>query len=110
MQLKINSKNYELNFGVKFVRELDKNAGVSASGVSFGMGLTKALPALQAYDPAVLSDVIYAATAASKKRPSSNEVDDFIDSDIDLEPVFAQVSQEMLAANAVKLAVKNMKA
>lgn len=110
MKLTINTKEYELYFGVGFVRELDANAGVSASGVKFGMGLTKSLPALRGYDPAVLADVIYAATVSENSRPSQKEVDNFIDTDADLEKLFADVQKEMLSANAVKLAVKNLKA
>ncbi len=88
MQLTINGKEYELNFGVRFVREMDKNM----------------------YDAAVLADTIYSATVTSKKRPSANEVDDFIDSNSDLDSLFKQVANEMNSANAVKAVAKNMKA
>jgi hypothetical protein len=47
---------------------------------------------------------------ASKKRPSANEVDDFIDSNTDLDSLFKQVKDEMNSANAVKAVAKNMKA
>ena len=97
MQLTINGKEYELNFGVRFVREMDKNMGAVMHGINFGMGVAKALAGLNAYDAAVLADTIYSATVASKKRPSANEVDDFIDSNTD-------------SANAVKAVAKNMKA
>lgn len=110
MQLKINGFDYELNFGVRFVRELDKIAGINKGGISFGLGLTKSLPALKAYDPAVLSDVIYAATITAKKRPTHDQVDDFIDSTEDLDKIFKQTYDEMGQANAVKAAVKNLKA
>lgn len=110
MQLTINGKEYELNFGVRFVRELDNTIGASIKGINFGMGVAKALVGLGSYDSAVLSDVIYAATAASKKRPTSKEVDDFIDSNTDLDSLFKQVKDEMNSANAVKAVAKNMKA
>ncbi|MFT8412292.1 MAG: tail assembly chaperone [Schleiferilactobacillus perolens] len=110
MQLTINGTKYDLYFGVRFVRELDKIAGVDIQGASFGLGLTKSLLPLRSYDPAVLSDVLYAATATDVQRPTRNEVDDFIDSGADLEPIFDQVQKEMSEANAVKLATKNMKA
>ena len=111
MQLTINGKEYGLNFGVRFVRELDKTIGASIKGINFGMGVAKALVGLGSYDSAVLSDVIYAATAASKKRPTAKEVDDFIDEDgTDLDSLFKQIPEEMRSANAVKAATKNMKA
>lgn len=111
--LTINGKEQELNFGVRFVRELDKVAGISANNVSFGFGLTKTLPAIKAYDPAVLSDLIYSATFKNSPRVSRDEVDDYIDSVTDieeLEKLFDDVAAEVNKATAIKAALKNMKA
>lgn len=113
MQLKINGKDQELHFGVRFVRELDIVAGVKQEGISFGFGLTKTLPALTSFDPAVLSDVIYAATITNSPRPSRDDVDNFVDSVEDvktLEKMFDDVNTEMNKANAIKAALKNMTA
>ena len=85
MEIKINGKNVELNFGVAFVRELDKVAGMKVNGQSFGFGLTKSLPALQAYDPAVLADVLYCAAWDNKPRATQKAIDEFVDTDSDLE-------------------------
>ena len=109
MEIKINDKNVELNFGVAFVRELDKVAGVKVNGQSFGFGLTKSLPALQAYYPAVLADVLYCAAWANKPRPTQKAIDEFIDTDSDLEKVFDEVNKAIAESNAVKVAAKNMK-
>ncbi|TOZ07214.1 tail assembly chaperone [Leuconostoc pseudomesenteroides] len=112
MQVKINNKEVELKFGVKFVRELDKVAGLDVNGASFGMGLTKSIPALNTADPAILADVIYSATSTNKAfRPSQDDVDNFIDDyDGDLEKLFDDVIKEMSAANAIKVALKNAQA
>lgn len=112
MQVKINNKEVELKFGVKFVRELDKVAGLDINGASFGMGLTKSIPALNTADPAVLADVIYSAASTNKAfRPSQDDVDNFIDDyDGDLEKLFDDVTKEMSAANAIKVALKNVQA
>lgn len=112
MQVKINNKEVELKFGVKFVRELDKVAGLDVNGASFGMGLTKSIPALNTADPAVLADVIYSAASTNKAfRPSQDDVDNFIDDyDSDLEKLFDDVTKEMSAANAIKVALKNAQA
>ena len=112
MQVKINNKEVELKFGVKFVRELDKVAGLDVNGASFGMGLTKSIPALKTADPAVLADVIYSAASTNKAfRPSQDDVDNFIyDYDGDLEKLFDDVTKEMSAANAIKVALKNAQA
>ncbi|EEX24795.1 tail assembly chaperone [Limosilactobacillus fermentum] len=109
MEIKINGKNVELNFGVAFVRELDKVAGMKVNGQSFGFGLTKSLPALQAYDPAVLADVLYCAAWDNKPRPTQKAIDEFIDTDSDLEKVFDEVNKAIAESNAVKVAAKNMK-
>lgn len=109
MQLKINDKDVELNFGVRFVRELDKVAGMTVNGQSFGFGLTKSLPALRAYDPAVLSDVLYCAAWDNKSRPTQKAIDEFIDNCADLEKVFDEVNKNIAESNAVKVAAKNMK-
>lgn len=119
MQIKIKNKNYDLNFGVRFVRELDKLAGmkIERNGVeqSFGMGVTMNLPSLNQYDPATLSDVLYCATWDNSKRPSQDAIDDYIDDpDTDLAKLFDETIAEMNKANAVKVVVnkmpKNMKA
>lgn len=112
MQVKINNKEVELKFGVKFVRELDKVAGLDVNGASFGMGLTKSIPALNTADPAVLADVIYSAASTNKAfRPSQDDVDNFIDDyDGDLEKLFDDVTKEMSAVNAIKVALKNAQA
>lgn len=115
MQININGNDCELNFGVQFVRELDKVAGMELSikgqNQNFGMGLIKALPALNGFDPAVLSDVVYCACWPNKKRPSRKDVDMFIDDpNTDLEQVFKDVLAEMNNANGVKLATKNLQA
>ncbi|HJA24231.1 MAG TPA: tail assembly chaperone [Candidatus Limosilactobacillus intestinavium] len=113
MQIKIKNKNYDLNFGVRFVRELDKLAGmkVKQNGIeqSFGMGITMTMPSLRQYDPATLATVLYCATWDNAKRPSLNDIDDFIDdSDTDLIKLFDNVLTEMNKANAVKVVVSKM--
>lgn len=111
MKLKVGSKNYDLNFGIGFVRELDLRYGLGANGTSFGMGLTKALYGLRVYDPASLSDVLYTATHADAVRPDPKAVDRMLEDDnTDIEKLFDDVATELSKANAVKLAVKNLKA
>lgn len=113
MKITIAGKEQELNFGIGFVREINKVAGMEAKGMSLGMGLTKSLPALNAYDPAVLSDVIYSATFRNSPRVSRNDVDDYLDgitSVKEFEKLFDDVSKEVKKANAIKVALKNMKA
>lgn len=53
MEITIGKQKQELNFGVRFVNELDNVIGVKRDGITLGFGLTKSIPALQAYDTAV---------------------------------------------------------
>ena len=67
----------------------------------------KALPALNAYDPAVLSEVIQCAAEPSV---SLAKVDGLIDDpETDIEKLFTDVLKELSEANAVKLAAKKLK-
>lgn len=111
MQIKIKNNEYNLNFGVRFVRELDKVAGVTLNqnGVkqSFGMGVTRNIIPLRQYDPATLATVLKCATWDNVKRPNQKEIDDFIDNpETDLEKLFDDVLAEMDQANAIKVVTK----
>lgn len=108
MILQINGKDVELKFGIRFVRELDKVGGVDTGNFNMGMALTKAIPALQTYDPVALSNVIYAASYGSSPRPGMTEIDDFLDNYDKIEKLFDDVTKEMLHANVVKVAAKNL--
>lgn len=111
MEITIGKQKQELNFGVRFVNELDNVIGVKRDGISLGFGLTKSIPALQAYDTAVLAQVLYCATFPNSPRASLESIYDFIDNpDTDIEGLFKEVNKELKKANAVKLALKNMKA
>ena len=115
MQITIGKKNLDLNFGVRFVREIDKLVGVEmniqGSKQSLGFGLTKAVLGLKSYDSAMLSTIIYAAAWDNKKRPSQLDVDNFLDDPkTEIEKLFDDVTAEMMKANSVKVATKNLKA
>ncbi|WP_423789184.1 tail assembly chaperone [Limosilactobacillus mucosae] len=107
MELTINDKKVELKFGVRFLRELDKIASVENSGIKFGMGLSRSILGLRAYDAAVLADVLY---AASYGKVGQATIDNYLDNCEDLEKVFDDVMKEISESNAANLAVKKMKA
>ena len=113
MKIKINNTECELNFGIRFVRELDKIASISNKGISLGMALMRTLPALQAYDPVALCNVIYAAAYGNKPRPSMKDVERFIDKEVsfeELEKYFDNILKEIDESTATKLVAKNLKA
>ncbi len=107
MELTINDKKVELKFGVRFLRELDKIASVESSGIKFGMGLSRSILGLRAYDAAVLADVLY---AASYGKVGQATIDNYLDNCEDLEKIFDDVIKEISESNAANLAVKKMKA
>ncbi|WP_270635561.1 tail assembly chaperone [Limosilactobacillus mucosae] len=107
MELTINDKKVELKFGVRFLRELDKIASVENSGIKFGMGLSRSILGLRAYDAAVLADVLY---AASYGKVGQATIDNYLDNCEDLEKIFDDVIKEISESNAANLAVKKMKA
>lgn len=108
MELSINNKNYTFNFGVGFVRKMDENYGIKQDGVSFGLGLTRAIPGLKSYDPAVLAQVLQ---CAAKPEINLTKIDEFLDDpSTDIGEVFKKTTDEMFKANAVKFAAKNLKA
>jgi hypothetical protein len=113
MKIKINNTEYELNFGIRFVRELDKVASVSNNGISLGMALMRTLPALQTCDPVALCNVIYAAAYGNNPRPSMKDVERFIDKEVsfeELEKYFDDILKEINESTATKLVAKNLKA
>lgn len=110
MKIKINDKEIELKFGVRFVRELDKLKGVSQNGIKFGMGLNRTVPTLLTYDPSALADVLYCASYKADKRPTMAQIEDFIDDDENIETTFKDVLEALQQSNATKTLVKNLQA
>lgn len=115
MQIKVNGKDVNLNFGVRFIRELDQRAGLTLTvqGIkqNFGMALTKVIPALQSYDVAVLAELLYCAAWDNQKRPSLNDIDAFLDDNsTDIDKLFEDVQRELKSSNAARTATKNLKA
>lgn len=114
MEITINDKTYTLRFGVGFVRKLNLAAGISIdmAGVktSMGFGLQKTLPALNAGDPSALSDALWAAAQnkANSIKPKQDIIDDYLDTDADIEKLTADVIAEIKASNTTKDAAKNM--
>lgn len=110
MQLTINEKTVNVRFGVGFVRELDKRFPLEAKGVKLGMVLSMKIPEILGGDVASLSDVIYAGTVLETKRPSQQEIDEFIDNHSDIEALFDEVLKELEESNAGKRILKQNKA
>ena len=105
MQITINEKEYNVKFGVKFVRKMDEKYYVSDGGIKFGMALEKKLPTLFAGDVVTLAEVLYEGTCAESKRPAKDEIDTFIDEHEDIEGLFEEVLEELKNSNATQVAI-----
>lgn len=110
MTLDINGKECELNFGIGFIRDLDKKYFVqSKSGMKFGNGLEIKIPLLLVGDVVTLAEFIQMGTARmDKRRPSMQEIDDFIDGAEDIDAVFSEVIDELKKSNACKRKLQEM--
>ena len=58
MEITINRKKVQLQFGVRFLRELDKTDGMEIQGQQYGFAIQTALPKLEGYDPVTLAKLI----------------------------------------------------
>jgi len=110
MKITIDKNDYELNFGIGFLRELDKVAGMESNGVSMGMGLIKTIPAFEAFDPLALFNIIYCGTAGSTPRPSLELVEDYFDTlkDSDIEKLFTEAGTELKKSPMVRFTINRL--
>lgn len=116
MELTLDNKKLELNFGLRFIRELDKAMPFSPEKngpkINFGMGLVQVLTGIQTNNAGMLSVVIYAAAWNNTPRPSQAEIDKALEglTLTKLTKVFDSVTAEMGKSTQVQLTAKNMKA
>ncbi|WP_311505323.1 tail assembly chaperone [uncultured Streptococcus sp.] len=108
MQLVIKDKTYNVKFGVKFVRSLDKAYPIEQQGLKFGMALSAKIPELYAKNIASLADIIYHGTVTESPRPSLVDVETFVEEHEDLEKLFDDVLQELSESNAGKSLMSEM--
>lgn len=110
MEFTVNDKEYDLKFGLAFVRQLDEKFKVDYQGVEFGMGVNLANVGLTQLNPATLSDVIKAAATHSGKAPKQHDVDNALDDYADehdgLEGLFEEVTAEMGKSSTIKASIK----
>lgn len=108
MIITIKEKEYELKFGLKFIRELDKKHTIIQNGLAFGTGLDYVIPMLFTDDIVTLSEILYAGTCTEKVRPTQNDVDVYLETHSNIEELFEEVREELKKHNATKLKAKQM--
>ncbi|GAK31004.1 hypothetical protein WOSG25_061340 [Weissella oryzae SG25] len=63
MKITLNGEEHKLNFGLRFVRELDKEYSVDMDGIKYGTGVNMVWLKLQSSDPYVMYQALRAALA-----------------------------------------------
>lgn len=96
MKITVNGKEFQLYFGIKFIRELDAKYWFGEETVKFGAGLENAWFKLQSHDLVILNDVLAAALSTQ-----------FVFTDADFDNFFAAQTEEQLDQLYVDL-VKNL--
>lgn len=106
MEFEINGRNRKLNFGIGFVRELDKVFQAEAHDMKFGMGVTLSLIQLRQGNVASASDVVRCALNNSvsqrdidrevEKLAGEGNIDEFIQELID------EMGKSSVVSNQIK--------
>ena len=102
MQLTINGTDYELNFGLRFCRELSKDKHQSNRGIDLRIGIENAVTNLYTGDVLILPDLVKAATSHYKKKPSDKDIEDFLDTYDDLGGLCEDFLSQLLEQSATK--------
>lgn len=103
MEFKINGENKKLNFGVRFVVELDETEKYRAEGIEFGMGLMLTRQKLEMGNLGALAKII--KYSLHKDNHTLNEVYDALDEyaeEHDLEVLIEKIEGELKNSNAVR--------
>ncbi|MFP7287988.1 tail assembly chaperone [Shouchella clausii] len=113
MKLMIGNEEYQLEFGVRFLTEMDKTYHAEQNGFKFGMGLEHALVYLNMENPLVLIEIIKAATAHEKNKPSVTDIKKAIEKysieNDGMEGLFSQVREELGNSPWTKTKLKKLK-
>lgn len=113
MQLKIAGKDYELKFGLKFIREMDKVYTVNYEGIEFGMGINFAFMNLNQYNPTALVNVIKSALSHLTSSPTIKQIEEAIEEYAEendgLGQLFEEVLEELGKSGVVKDTLEQFK-
>lgn len=103
MNFKINGEKIKLNFGVRFVAELDETEKFQTEGIEFGMGLMMTQQKLEMGNLGALAKII--KYALYKENFTLDEIYDALDEyaeENDLEVLIEKIEGELKNSNAVR--------
>ena len=106
LELTINGQVYVFNFGMGFLREINKDVSVPVEGVKDvrkNVGLRYAIAGLLDGDMEDLSKVLIAANKGQSPRVTQAGIDSYIDDpDTDVDALFDEVTNCLKSANATR--------
>lgn len=112
-ELMINGNYYEFQFGMGFLRAINKTVSLPVEDVpnlSKNIGLRYAITNLMDGDVEALSEVLLLANKGCEPRVTPEGLDAYIESDeVDIDALFEQVLDFLSKANATKKAVAAVK-
>lgn len=102
-ELTINGTVYAFNFGIGFVREINKTVQVDVSGVKEDAGLTMALTRIYDGNVVALVDALDIANKGKSPRVSKDALEQYIeDPATDIDELFNNVIDFFKQSNATK--------
>lgn len=104
MIINIRDREYEVRFGMRFLREMDKKTYMTpAEGVKLGASMEFKVPLLYANDTTALAEILMTGTCTERVRPTQDLIDEYIETHPDLEGLFDEVISELKNSNATRL-------
>ena len=112
-ELTIKEKVYPFNFGMGFLREINRKVDIPVDGipgVKENVGLRYTVGLLLANDLEALVDVLDVANKGMQPRVTRADLDYYIESEeTDIDALFVDVLDFLESANATKKAVKDLR-
>lgn len=111
-ELTINDQVYEFNFGMGFLREINKRVGTPVDGlpeVRKNIGLQYMVAGILDGDLEALVEVLDIANKGQSPRVTKSLLDSYIDSEnTNIDELFSTVLDFLRRANATKKTVENL--
>lgn len=100
MIITIKDKEYNVHFGIAFLRELDKKYETKGiGGISFGVGIEVCVPKIVNGDVLALYEVV--KTGIEGTKPSDKALDEYFDT-CDIDALTEEVLEELKNSNATR--------
>ena len=112
MELTINGQVYQFNFGMGFMKEMNKKVSMPVDGVKDAkknIGLRYAVAGVMDGDVEALEDLLLVANKGQNPRATAEILDEYIDDpDNDIDQLFEDTMGFLKSANATKKCVQNL--